>query len=233
MVDLNSEMAELWGSLNGARSGPARVLQIVSARRGEGSSVVARELACYVARQMGRSVWLVDVDLGGVGQHQAIKADAERYGTLGEPVSATPDGSMFLTVRPPMRGGNGQIWPASRFVTASRVGQAKWWVTRFRKEAVQDGQSLHILPTPDYWSALSRHTDLVIIDTPSADRSRASLTLAPFADQTVLVVAADQADTQAPRRLSEAISQAGGTVSGLFLNRVTVEAPKFLKALGL
>ena len=49
-------------------------------------------------------------------------------------------------------------------------------------------------------------------------------------DQTVLVVAADEADVRAPAKLRDAINAAGGHVAGLFFNRGTVERPGFLKA---
>ena len=63
MVDLSSEMADLWASLGSPAAGRSRVIQITAARTGEGASTVARELAHYAARKAGRSVWLVDLDL--------------------------------------------------------------------------------------------------------------------------------------------------------------------------
>lgn len=233
MVDLSSEMAQLWNGLHSPAVGGLRVLQIVSARSGEGTSAVARELAHFVARRASRSVWLVDLDLGGRGQCASIADEAARYGVLGEPVVASPDGSSFLTVQPQAKSSTGGVVPASRYLTAHKVGDARWWTTRFRRERVQPGQTVHILAKGDYWQALARHTDLIIVDCPSIDRSRAALTVAPFMDQTLLVVAADQKDTSPPAQLRDAISQAGGRVAGLFVNRVVVEPPRFLRALGL
>ncbi|HRD28578.1 MAG TPA: sugar kinase, partial [Caulobacter sp.] len=63
MVDLSAEMAELWASLGGTSPGRARAVQFVAARRGEGTSTVAREFAAYAASRAGRTVWLVDLDL--------------------------------------------------------------------------------------------------------------------------------------------------------------------------
>ncbi|HQP21287.1 MAG TPA: sugar kinase, partial [Phenylobacterium sp.] len=84
MVDLNAEMAELWASLGAPAAGRARVIQVAAARRGEGASTVARELAFFAARRAGRSVWLVDLDLLGSPQHEALRLEADRYGPLGE-----------------------------------------------------------------------------------------------------------------------------------------------------
>lgn len=231
MVDLSAEMAELWTSLGAPAPGRGRVIQLVAARRGEGVSTVARELAFHAARRAGRSVWLVDLDLLASPQHPIIAAQSARFGALGPALAASPDGSCFFTLRPPGLAPDGRPWPDARYLTAHRVGEARWWVTRFRREALRGRQQVHVLPTADYWNALRRHADLVIIDAPSADRSQAAVTLAPVVDQTVLVVAADEAEVQPPARLRDAILAAGGEIAGLFLNRATVEAPPFLKAM--
>ena len=231
MVDLNAEMADLWASLGAPAAGRARVIQVVAARRGEGTSTVARELAWFAAKRAGRSVWLVDLDLLASPQYLAVRDEAERYGALGGPAAASPDGSIFFTVQPAAQGPDGQPWPDARYLSAHRVGSARWWVTRFRREGLKGRQGVHILPTGDYWTALRRYADVIIVDSPSPERSQAALTVAPFMDQTVLVVAADEADVRAPAQLRDAITAAGGTVAGIFFNRVTVSQPGFLKAI--
>lgn len=231
MVDLSAEMAVLWASLGAPAAGAGRIVQFIAARRGEGASTVAREFAHFAARRAGRSVWLVDLDLLRSPQMAAIRAQADRYGQLSDPVGASPDGSAFFTIRPPIADETGRPIPDAAWLEACQVGSGRWWVTRFRREAMQGGRNLHVLPTADYWRALRSHVDLVVVDSPAADRSRAGLTVAPQMDQTVLVVAADQPDVAAPARLKDALHGAGGQVSGLFFNRGQVETPAFLKAL--
>lgn len=231
MVDLSAEMADLWASLGAPTAGRARVIQVIAARRGEGTSTVARELALHAARRGGgKGVWLVDLDLLGGTQHEVIAANSARYGSLGEAASASPDGSSFFTVQPPIRGAQGQV-PDARYLAAHRVGKARWWVTRFRRDALRGRQTVHMLPSGDYWQALRRFADLVIVDSPSPERSQAGLAVAPHMDQTLMVVAADERDVQAPARLRDAIGAAGGHVAGLFFNRAVVERPAFLKAI--
>lgn len=232
MLDLSAEMADLWASLGAPTAGRARVIQVIAARRGEGSSTVARELAFYAAHRGGpKGVWLVDLDLLGGTQGDVIAAGASRYGALGEAAAASPDGSAFFTLQPPIRGADGRQVPDARYLAAHRVGAARFWVTRFRRDALRGAQTVHMLNTGDYWQALRRFADLVIVDSPSLERSQAGLTVAPFMDQSILVVAADEPDVQAPARLRDAIGSAGGHVSGLFFNRGVVERPAFLKAL--
>lgn len=229
MTDLNAEMADLWGALGAPAAGRARIIQVVSARAGEGTSTVARELAFFAARRAGRSVWLVDMDLLTSPQHAALAQEPERFGALGEAAAASPDGSMFFTVRPQSQAADGRALPDARFLTAHRVGSHRWWVTRFRREALRANQGVHILPSGDYWTALRRYADLIVVDAPSADRSQAALTVASFMDQTVMVVAADEMDVRAPAQFRDAIGAAGGTVSGVFFNRTTVATPGFLR----
>ena len=87
------------------------------------------------------------------------------------------------------------------------------------------------MPSGAYWESLRRRADLIVVDSPSPDRSQAGLAIARFMDRTVMVVAADEASVQAPADLRDAIAAAGGSVSGVFLNRATVETPPFLKAI--
>lgn len=231
MVDLNAEMADLWASLGAPAPGRARAVQFVAARKGEGTSTVARQFARFASRRAGRSVWLVDLDLFSSPQHAAIAADPEHYGKLGGVVSASPDGSAFFTVRPPLTNAEGQPMPDARYLVAHQVAGQRFWVTRFRSEALKGRQSVHVLPSNDYWAALRKHSDLIVVDCPSSDRSQSALTVAPYMDQTVLVVSAEQPDVRQPAQLRDAITGAGGRVAGVFFNRAEVEPPAFLRAI--
>ena len=230
MVDLTAEMAQLLASLGPARPGQARVIQLVAATSGEGTSTIARELARFAAGRARRPVWLIDLDLMNSPQYTAVAADPARYGILGRPTAASPDGSAFFTVQPPARGADGKPWRNSRYMVAYPVGGPNFWVTRFRREALIGDQTAHVMPTADYWNALRGYAELVVIDAPAADRSRVAMTTAPFIDFTVLVVAADGADASGPAALRDAIHAAGGQCAGIVFNRAQIETPSFLKA---
>jgi len=231
MVDLTSEMAQLWASLGAAERDQGRVVAFAAARTGEGTSTVAREFARFAATRARRPVWLVDLDLMNAPQHRAIGAEPAHYGVLGRQAAASPDGSAFFTVQPPARGPDGRAWPAARYLVAHPVGGPRLWVTRFRREILQPGQTVHILPTGDYWRAMRKHGELVVVDCPAADRSSAALAIAPFMDFDVLVVAADEGEADGPLALKEAVLNAGGRCAGLVFNRARAEAPGFLKAM--
>lgn len=233
MVDLSSEMAELWARLGFAEegAGPGQVVQFVSAQAGEGVSTVAREFARFAAARARRGVWLIELDLLRAAQFNAIAVCPELYGELGDPVRASPNGSMFFSVDPKLQGLAGQAWPDERYLDAHPVGQSRWWVTRFRREVLREDQSVSIVRAPDYWNALRARMDCVVIDAPAAERSKAVLATAPFADANVLVVAGDRRDTRGPAAVRDALSAAGGHCAGLVFNRAPPPPPAFLTSL--
>jgi Mrp family chromosome partitioning ATPase len=229
MVDLTSEMAELWTALGAPNSGPARAIQFVAAAAGEGASTVAREFAFFASKRARRPVWLVDLDLVEAPQHRAIAAEPGRYGALGKQSAASPDGSAFFSVQPPMPTRQEPPWPDARFIVAHPVGGAKLWVTRFRSEALQPGQSPRAVPTDTYWRALRRHAELIVVDAPAYDHSTSAVTVAPWMDTTVIVVAADAPDAAGAATLTAAIENAGGHCAGLVFNKARDDTPPFLR----
>ena len=118
MVDLTSEMAGLWAALGPAPAHRARVIQFASAATGEGVSTVAREFARLAAVRARKPVWLIDGDLTQQGQLEAVAAEADRFGQLGKPAQASPDGSCFFAVTPRVVGRDGKPVPAARLMTA-------------------------------------------------------------------------------------------------------------------
>jgi hypothetical protein len=165
-------------------------------------------------------------------QYTAIEADPRLYGALGPAVRASADGSVFFDISPRIRGPDGQPWPDAGYLDAYAVGNAKFWVTRFRREILRPGQTARILNKSAYWDMLRRHADLVVVDAPCAKRSRVALATAALVDANVLVVAADRRNVQAPVALRDGLINAGGRCSGLVFNRAAQDPPAFFRALG-
>ena len=222
-------MAELWQALGAPPTGRPLAIEFIAARDGEGVSTVARELAFRLARSDHRRVWLIDLDLMGQSQAQLMADDPVRFGELGPAAQASPDGSTFFTVQPPLTRPDGRPWPDARYIGAHSVGGPGLWVTRFRREAMRPNQGVHVTPTPGYWTALKKHADVVIVDAPAAARSQAGLTVAPLMDEVVLVVAADETDHRGPVQLRDDPEAVGARCSGVFVNRVRLETPGFLR----
>ena len=218
MVDLTGEMAALWAALGPARPDRGRVVQFIAATSGEGTSTVAREFARLSAVRARRPVWLIDADLTSQSQQQAI-------------ASASPNGSCFFTIQPPMRARDGTPIADARLLSARPCLGRRLWVSGFRGDLMRAGQRPLAVPRGAYWDAMRRHAETVVIDSPSADRSDFGLTLSPFADAVVLVVAAEAADAGAPAALRDALESAGARCAGLVFNRAQAETPRFLRRL--
>ena len=233
-LDLSHEMADLAASL-GPLAQPAgfqrgRVIQFAAARSREGTSTVAREFARFMVERTRRPVWLVDADLDGAAQYSFFIGHQAQFGALGAATAASPDGSMFFQVSPPLIEGNGASVPDARYLVAHTLRGTRLWVTRFRRERMKPHQTVNVLSGPAYWNALRGHADLVVIDAPAAERAQTAVTLAPFADATVLVAAANEPAMQPPAILRYALQAAGGRVAGLFYNKVEITPPPFLKS---
>lgn len=231
MVDLTSEMAGLWAALGPAPAHRGRVIQFAAAATGEGVSTVAREYARLAAVRAQRPVWLVDADLAQQGQVETIAAEAERFGQLGRPAKASPDGSCFFVVTPPVTDAEGRAASPARLLSARACLGGRLWATRFSIERLRASQRVEVTADGRYWDALRLHADTVVIDAPAADRSDTAITLAPFVDATVLVVAAGTTPADQPAILRDEIEAAGGRIAGVVVNRSTYRAPGFLERL--
>jgi len=232
VVDLSREMGELAASL-GPLAGPTgadrgRVIQFAAARGREGTSTIAREFARFMAGRVRRPVWLVDADLEVGDQYSQFVGQQTYYGPLGAATAASPDGSIFFRVSPPSMEG-GRPVPDARYLVAHPLAGSQLWVTHFRANRLKGDQAVSIVTGPGYWNALRKHADLIIVDSPAADRSQTSVMLAPAMDATVLVAAADEDEMHSPAMLRGALQSAGGRVAGLFFNKVEIEPPAFLK----
>ena len=231
MVDLTSEMAALWAALGPAPGHRGRVVQIAAASSGEGVSTIAREYARLAAVRARRPVWLIDADLSQQGQMEAVASQPERFGALGKAAIATPDGSIFFAITPRVMDRAGKPVHPARLMTARPCLGGRLWVTRFAAEHLRSGQRAEAVSDARYWDALKKHADTVVIDAPAADRSDMAITLAPFVDATVLVVAADSTAANEPLMLRDEIEAVGGRIAGVVVNRSTYNPPAFLKRL--
>jgi hypothetical protein len=207
------------------------VVQIAAAGSGEGASTVAREYARLAAVRARRPVWLIDADLAQQGQMDAVAAQPDRFGALGKAAIATPDGSIFFAITPRIMDRAGKPVHPARLMSARPCLGGRLWVTRFAAEHLRSGQRAEAVSDARYWDALRKHADTVVIDAPAADRSDMAITLAPYVDATVLVVAAESGPANEPLMLRDEIEAVGGRIAGVVVNRSTYNPPSFLKRL--
>jgi len=224
-------MAGLWAALGSAPAHRGRVIQFACANSGEGASTVAREFARLAAVRARKPVWLIDADLAQPGQQEAVAGEPERFGRLGAAAASSPNGSSFFAVTPPVMGRDKKPIAPARLMTARPCLGGRLWITRFRAEVLRSGQRAEPLPDPRYWDAMRKHADTVVIDSPAADRSDLCITLAPYVDATVLIVAAESTAANEPVILRDEIESVGGRIAGVVVNRSTYTPPAFLRRL--
>lgn len=198
-------------------------IMFIGARIGDGTSSCAQSFAKLAATRAERSVWLIDLDFFVDKQFASLGgASGNWQGPFDMAFGKLP----FWRAIP--RGQSGQGEGA---LVSYRVGKTKLFVSRFRREALQNGQSIQIGPAPDYWRALRGAIDVTVIDAPALEKSRAGLALCAEMDGVVLVVnsAADPRDAIDLR--DEVINRGGRilgvvVVSGRSMPRNKIAKPK-------
>ena len=220
MRDLRPDLATLWQSVSRLRSARgARSVMFVAARSGEGTSSMAASFALIAAEHAARTAWLVDLDLG---VNEAFRGfDTGFAGGVARPGRAYDAAlgcePVYELVPAPLGGG-------SKMLTVHPVEGTRLLVTRFRTERLAAGQSVHLRAQPDWWQALRRSTDWIIMDAPALERSDVALDVAAEADGVVLVVQAETTSAEEVARLQAGIENEGGRVIGVVLNRMRADA---------
>jgi hypothetical protein len=76
--------------------------------------------------------------------------------------------------------------------------------------------------------ALRTSFDLVLIDSPSTERSYDGIMLAPHVDTTLLVVEAERTRASVAQSLRDSITDVGGMIAGVVLNKRRLHVPGFI-----
>lgn len=210
MVDLTSEMLDLWTGL-GPPPANGRMVVIASPHSGAGASTVSREFARVAAVRARRPVWLVDADLPRQGQAHAVARAPERFGRLGPARPAVVSGTTFLTAR----GAMAQAAPVVRPALGGRL-----WVTQVPPGAAQPA----LREDDRFWTLLRRLAGAIVVDAPALDRSDDALILGSFADAVVLVLSPGDRDSPDALQARDLFFAVGAPVSGVVLNEVQAGA---------
>lgn len=185
--------------------GGGRALLVVSARRGEGVTTVARAVA--EATGPG-AVYAVDLDLKRNGLAKALSETA----TLGPKIEGRLGGVAFYSVRGP---GASVIRETAPAFSYHRVGQSMVYAGVFDARLLPRSARVAVSGRPDYWNAVRAGGASVVIDAPALERSEVALRVAPHMDGVVLVVGADAGAAPAAIAAKTALVNAGANVIGL------------------
>ncbi len=222
MRDLRPDLGNLWRAAARLTSPKgARSIMFVSARSGAGTTSLAASFALIAAEKAPRTSWLVDLDLRRNDAYRGFETGFARdVGKTGRAFDAALDEAPFYTVS--SEGSSSA--PVAKLLSAHQVANTKLLVTRFRHEALNAGQRVQIHTAPNWWSALRRATDWIVVDAPALDRSSAALAVASQIDGVVLVLAADATSAEDAQALKLEIEAHGGNVFGVIMNRLRSDA---------
>jgi hypothetical protein len=176
------------------------IVQLIAARTGEGTSSLARDLALLGARMPSLRVLLLDLVPPGNGQITALRDTFGIAIAVTRPLIAPPAEVLVHQ----MTFGDLHVTETFRPPTAGLAG----WVSQF--------------------PVLRTSYDLVLIDSPSAERSYDGIILGPDVDTTLLVVEAEKTRSATAQDLREKVTEMGGQIGGVLLNKRRFHIPGFI-----
>ncbi|MBL4617903.1 MAG: hypothetical protein JKY46_09410 [Robiginitomaculum sp.] len=220
MFDLTNELQTLV-QMYRTRADQSRgaVLAFASAKKGAGVSTCAQGFARLLAPNLVRGVWLFDLDFYINGQAANFSSTQAQhvYGQFGPPLDPTLQQKPFWRVSPQLVRNDGREVSSAWHLAMHQIGQHRLFVSKFRNQSLETGQSVHIIRAPSYWQRVRDAIDLAIIDVPSRDRSRTLLAIAPDVDGVVLV-AEHGTNPNELKLLQHEVEAAGGNCLGVIFN---------------
>lgn len=175
------------------------VMEFIAADEEDGTSTLAREYALMLAGEIDLSVVLLDLNWP---ENPQFRFFAE-HNTL-RTWDMRPDHSLM---------GSGR----ESQITFHQVGDSNLVVSEGRSVLAQ--HAYYPGSGSDFWNALRRSADLVVIDAPAMLRSLRGIMVAPEADAVVLVVSAERTRMSEAVALRNRILMQGGNATGVIFNR--------------
>lgn len=170
------------------------ILTFISARAGEGTSTIARDVAVALADSLDHEVLLIDagkIDDAFYHEHNAT------------PTLAIAD---MVAKGKPAQNAIYTLSPKASFGRWANKG-------RGRNEAAK------LLKDNTFWDNLRSHFSTILIDAPSLKESADGIGLAARADATVIVVEAEATRQPVIENLRDTLIDAGAKISGIVMNK--------------
>ncbi|MCI4646222.1 MAG: hypothetical protein MRY64_15680 [Hyphomonadaceae bacterium] len=195
---------------------------------------LVREAATGFARMVaGRSekpVWLLDLDFRGNSVFHHLDAmatkDAERPGrAFSAALDAAP---LYKPVGRRLIATLGNVNPAKLLSLHELPGQ-NLFVSRFRAEAIVEGQKLALNRSPAWWQAAKGKAGWISVHALPLSQGGAALSFCRDVDGVVLVVQADVTPLEDVAAMREEVEAAGGHVLGAVMLGLRGDARLFAR----
>lgn len=182
-----------------------RVVMFAGAHRGEGASVLARELAKLASAELAQRVALIDLTTGGGGHYEHFNV------ALQAGLNDVADGRATL---------QDALMPANDNTALSLACVA-----------TGETSASVVVASPKFaelMQALRQEFTLVLLDAPPFSESSDALLAAPETDGIVMIVEADSTRWQVAENVREKLAMQGGRILGVILNKRRFYIPSFI-----
>ncbi len=195
-LNLEKEMAALYQSINSLLPDVThKVIQFVSAREGEGTSTIIRELARVATTLMGRSVLLLDID-------RTNENNTRFSGSCSPPhMDEVARGNL----------------PVDQAIC--RIDDTMLFVSPLFQHSVLTPQKLGSDSTDQLWEQLRERFDYVLIDSPPIALSSDGLAIVRKVDGVIFVIEAEKTRWTVAQAAKEKIVSHGGNLLGMVFNK--------------
>lgn len=183
-----------------------KIVQFVSARRGEGVSSVAAAYASAVSDILKRRVLVLGFDIDG-GAGTEIWRRPETAGS----------GAMLDTLL------DGRPMDEALVHINDRLT-----VARFASPQVNMSEVLFTMSSGDFWNELKDMFDEIVLDSPAVAASRLGLLLSSYADGTAVVVEAERTRAPVIDAMMKNLTDMGANILGAVFNRQKYYVPNWL-----
>lgn len=203
-IDMEDEMVHLYQNINSLLPDfPKKIIQFIGSSRGEGTSTVIRQLARVSTSRLDRSVLLLDA--------RPKSCHASFFGI-------EPEGGVAETIS------NGRSIKDVLY----QIGNSKLYIGQL---SLNGNYVTSIFGSPeidDIFEELKQKFDFILIDSPSADISTDVIAISSKVHGVVMVVAAEHAKWQKINAVKEKITNNGGNILGVVLNKRKHYIPEFI-----
>ena len=206
-LGIEEEMVNLYQSINSLRSNTQKnkVIQFMSTDEKEGTSSIVMEFAKVAALKYSKSVLLLDADLRKIDQSQPF-FNIELENSLEETLRAGDSIDKALY----------------------QIANSSLFLGRLFKDSDSVLQFLDPSSIDDLLEKLRKQFDFIIIDSPPENVYSVGLATSTSVNGVVLVLDAERSCLDTAKNLIEKITNKGGNILGVIVNKHRDYIPKFI-----
>lgn len=226
MKDLSDTLGALWRTAS--QAGPAgggRAVMFVASGPSVDLASLTASFALMCADRSNRPVWLLDLDFrenplfaafdSGFAGESSLPGRAFDTRLSGYPLYCSATGQAVST--------KGGVDP-DKLLALHVITGTNLLVSRFRTEALAQGQKLVLQRRSSWWNAARQKADWIIVHAPPTQTSGAALSFARDVDGVIMAVEADRTRVDDAAQLRGDVEAEGGQLIGSVMTGVRADS---------